>query len=178
MKSVRLHLLVLALLPLVVLIPTLLTFGMARWTASFNALLITNVASDLRIAEQYLQRIMAQSSSDIQAIAGSVSFAQARKKPAALERYLDEQRQRLGWDFLYHLTNIQQGRRRTMASHRHRCGWWQPNLNRYFPCRGPERPLGNACAPSLIAVDRHRSCGPNPAQFRRSRHGRSQRHCN
>jgi two-component system NtrC family sensor kinase len=80
MKSVRLHLLVLALLPLVVLIPTLLTFGMARWTASFNALLITNVASDLRIAEQYLQRIMAQSSSDIQAIAGSVSFAQAREK--------------------------------------------------------------------------------------------------
>ena len=107
MKSVRLHLLVLALLPLVVLIPTLLTFGMARWTASFNALLITNVASDLRIAEQYLQRIMAQSSSDIQAIAGSVSFAQAREKPAVLERYLDEQRQRLGWDFLYHLTNIQ-----------------------------------------------------------------------
>ncbi|MFB0940042.1 MAG: two-component sensor histidine kinase, partial [Paracoccaceae bacterium] len=65
MKSVRLHLLVLALLPLVVLIPTLLTVGMARWTASFSALLITNVASDLQIAEQYLQRIMAQSSSDI-----------------------------------------------------------------------------------------------------------------
>jgi two-component system NtrC family sensor kinase len=48
---------------------------------------------------------MAQSSSDIQAIAGSVSFAQARENPAALERYLDEQRQRLGLDFLYHLTN-------------------------------------------------------------------------
>ena len=107
MKSVRLHLLVLALLPLVVLIPTLLTVGMARWTASFSALLITNVASDLRIAEQYLQRIMSQSSSDIQAIAGSVSFSAVRENPTALAHYLNEQRQRLGLDFLYHLSDTQ-----------------------------------------------------------------------
>jgi two-component system NtrC family sensor kinase len=107
MKSVRLHLLVLALLPLVVLIPALLALGMTRWSASFNALLITNVESDLQIAEQYLKRIMSQGNANIAAIAGSVSFANAKNSPTALLAYLDQERRRLGLDFLYHLPGAQ-----------------------------------------------------------------------
>ena len=107
MKSVRLHLLVLALLPLVVLIPALLAVGMTRSSASFNALLITNVESDLRIAEQYLKRIMSQGNANIAAIAESVSFANAKDSLTALLAYLDQERRRLGLDFLYHLPEAQ-----------------------------------------------------------------------
>ena len=107
MKSVRLHLLVLALMPLVVLIPALLAVGMTRSSASFNALLITNVESDLRIAEQHLKRIMSQGNANITAIAVSVSFANAKDSPTALLVYLDQERRRLGLDFLYHLPKTQ-----------------------------------------------------------------------
>jgi len=81
MNSVRLHLLVLALLPLVVLIPALLAVGMTRCSASFNALLIANVESDLRIAEQYLKRIISQGNAHIAAISGSVFFAMQKIAP-------------------------------------------------------------------------------------------------
>ena len=92
MNSVRLHLLVLALLPLVVLIPALLAVGMTRCSASFNALLIANVESDLRIADQYLKHIMSQGNANIAAIAGSLSFANAKCGPTALLAYLGQER--------------------------------------------------------------------------------------
>ena len=107
MKSVRLHLLVLALLPLVMLIPALLAVGMTRWSASFNALLITNVESDLRIAEQYLKRIISQGNAHIAAISGSVFFVNAKDSSTVLLAYLDQERRRLGLDFLYHLPKTQ-----------------------------------------------------------------------
>jgi len=103
MNSVRLHLLVLALLPLVVLIPALLAVGMTRCSASFNALLIANVESDLRIADQYLKHIMSQGNANIAAIAGSLSFANAKDGPTALLANLGQERRQLGLDFLYHL---------------------------------------------------------------------------
>ena len=107
MNSVRLHLLVLALLPLVVLIPALLAVGMTRCSASFNALLIANVESDLRIADQYLKHIMSQGNANIAAIAGSLSFANAKDGPTALLAYLGQERRQLGLDFLYHLPEAQ-----------------------------------------------------------------------
>ena len=55
-NSVRLKLLVLALAPLGVLLPLLMFFAMARWTADYDELLIAKVDSDLRIAEQYLRK--------------------------------------------------------------------------------------------------------------------------
>ncbi|MEP4192432.1 MAG: hypothetical protein ABJN51_15205, partial [Sneathiella sp.] len=48
MKSVRLRLLLLALLPLVVLLPVFLGTAMVRWADKFDTLLIAKVASDLR----------------------------------------------------------------------------------------------------------------------------------
>ena len=66
LKSVRLRLLILALLPLIVLLPLLLGVGINRWAARYDALLIANVASDLRIAEQYLRRNLDSSETDVQ----------------------------------------------------------------------------------------------------------------
>ncbi|MCV6574102.1 MAG: cache domain-containing protein [Cohaesibacter sp.] len=102
MKSVRLRLLVLALLPLIVLLPGLLAITIMRWADRYDDLLISKVTSDLRIAEQYLQRIMAARADEIKAIAGSAKFKEANKDgPDAMQRFLLQQRQELGLDFLY-----------------------------------------------------------------------------
>ncbi|MEM1149085.1 MAG: cache domain-containing protein [Pseudomonadota bacterium] len=101
MRSVRLRLLVLALLPLVVLLPLLLGVTMVRWISKFDELLIAKVASDLRIAEQYFGRIEAAQAVEVAALAQSVQFAKALDVgPASLERFLNQQRGALGLDLL------------------------------------------------------------------------------
>ena len=101
MKSVRLRLLILALLPLVVLLPILLAITMTRWADEFDDLLIAKVASDLRIAEQYMQRIVTTQSKDIQALAGSARFADASQaSPQSLASLLEKGRIELGLDYL------------------------------------------------------------------------------
>lgn len=101
MKSVRLRLLVLALLPLVVVMPLLLAAGMNRYAAQFDALLITNVESDLRIAEQYLKRIMSISGNEIRGIARSAAFQEMLGDDGQrLDGFLELHRENLGLDFL------------------------------------------------------------------------------
>jgi two-component system NtrC family sensor kinase len=103
MKSVRLRLLILALLPLVVVMPLLLAAGMNRWATQFDALLITNVESDLRIADQYLQQIMTISGNDVQALARSVEFQDVLRDEVELADVLKRYRDSLGLDFLTYL---------------------------------------------------------------------------
>ena len=83
MTSVRLRLLVLALTPLIVLMPLLLVLGMSRWTADYDEVLIANVESELRIANQYLARLLAQTGNELDAVAGSVEFAEENALPGA-----------------------------------------------------------------------------------------------
>ncbi|WP_299750555.1 cache domain-containing protein [uncultured Tateyamaria sp.] len=101
MNSVRFRLLILALAPMVVLMPLLLFLGMTRWTADYDEVLIANVESDLRIAEQYLSRLMVQTGDELQAVAGSVEFAQT--PPSGRDAFFEEKRAALGLDFLYFL---------------------------------------------------------------------------
>ena len=102
MSSVRLRLLILALAPLIVLMPLLLYLGMTRWTADYDKVLIANVESDLRIAEQYLARLMEGTGDDLRAMSQSSRFeAAAAAGPGARDGYLGEQRAALGLDFLY-----------------------------------------------------------------------------
>lgn len=104
MKSVRLRLLVIALLPLIVLMPLLLLLGLSRWTSDYDKVLIANVESDLRIAEQYLSRIMVGTGNDLTALTSGVEFANILLQGnAARDRFLEEQRTALGLDFLYYL---------------------------------------------------------------------------
>ena len=101
MNSVRFRLLILALAPMVVLMPLLLFLGMTRWTADYDEVLIANVESDLRIAEQYLSRLMVETGDQLQAVAGSVEFAQT--PPGGFAAFFADKRAALGLDFLYYL---------------------------------------------------------------------------
>ncbi|MFU1477974.1 cache domain-containing protein [Roseovarius sp. C7] len=104
MKSVRLRLLFLALAPLVILMPLLLLLGMTRWSADYDKVLIANVESDLRIAEQYLARLMAGTGDDLRAVTELVEFAEIMAGDEGARRsYFDDKRAVLGLDFLYFL---------------------------------------------------------------------------
>jgi len=104
MTSVRLRLLILALTPLVVLMPLLLLLGMSRWTGDYDEVLIANVESDLKIASQYLSRLLDETGNDLGAVAGSVEFSRWLERPKAEQaQYLQQTRDRLGLDFLQYL---------------------------------------------------------------------------
>ncbi|MFW8595297.1 sensor histidine kinase [Cribrihabitans neustonicus] len=101
MRSVRLRLLVLALLPLVVLLPLLLGVTMLRWIGKYDELLFAKVASDLRVAEQYFGRIEATQAAEVAALAQSVRFARARAAGGGvLADFLAAEQAALGLDFL------------------------------------------------------------------------------
>lgn len=102
MQSVRLRLLILALAPLIVLIPLLLVLGVTRWTADYDKVLIANVESDLRIAEQYLNRLMTGTGEELHGMAGSVAFAEVLAQGDTAE-FFARQQKALGLDFLYYL---------------------------------------------------------------------------
>ncbi|MCT4608545.1 MAG: cache domain-containing protein [Pelagimonas sp.] len=91
-------------MPLIVLMPLLLLLGMSRWTSDYDKLLIANVESDLRIAEQYLARLMTGTGNDLTGIAESTEFARALDQGAAMHNaYLQDKRRQLELDFLYYL---------------------------------------------------------------------------
>jgi two-component system NtrC family sensor kinase len=103
MQSVRLRLLILALAPLIVLIPLLLLLGVTRWTADYDKVLIANVDSDLRIAEQYLNRLMTGTGEELEGLAGSVEFAEVLQETRDLDAFFAAKQESLGLDFLYFL---------------------------------------------------------------------------
>ena len=104
MRSVRSRLLILALLPLVVLLPLLMILATARWTVDYDDVVIANIESDLRIAEQYLGQILARTGADVAGAAQSTAFEDAALiGTAAFGRYLDQARSELELDFLYYL---------------------------------------------------------------------------
>lgn len=104
MTSVRFRLLILALTPLVVLMPLLLLLGMSRWSEEYDEVLIANVESDLKIASQYLARLLAQTGDELDAVARSVAFSRWFEQPDARQaELLDQTRQELGLDFLRYL---------------------------------------------------------------------------
>ena len=104
MSSVRFRLLILALLPLIVLMPLLLWLGMTRWTADYDRVLIANVESDLRIAEQYLDQLKTRTGADLTSIANSADFARFNQAPMT---FLVEEAHAKGLDFLYFIDSRQ-----------------------------------------------------------------------
>ena len=102
MRSVRLRLLTLALLPLVVLLPVLLGVTMWRWIDKFDDLLISKVASDLRIAEQYFTTLEITQATEVRALAQSVEFAVASaESTSAVSELLSQESVRRDLDFLF-----------------------------------------------------------------------------
>lgn len=101
-SSIRFRLLAIALLPTLVILPVLLAVTMARWEAKFDALLTSKVNGDLTIAHQYLSRILENTGEHLKALTDSAGFRDivARDGAAALPAFLEENRKRLGLDFL------------------------------------------------------------------------------
>ncbi|MEM0900632.1 MAG: cache domain-containing protein [Pseudomonadota bacterium] len=105
LRSVRLKLLALALLPLVVLLPILLGITVVRWMGQFDDLLLSKVESDLRIAQGYFERIRDRQSAAVSSVAGSAAMTVARRTGPAFEaEYLLSRRDELDLDFLISTT--------------------------------------------------------------------------
>ncbi|WP_136441737.1 sensor histidine kinase [Pacificoceanicola onchidii] len=103
-RTVRLRLLVLALAPFIVLMPLLLLLGMTRWTSDYDKVLIANVESDLRIAEQYLARLLDETGGDLDGLVKSVEFSEILSANATEKRaFFAAKRETLGLDFLYYI---------------------------------------------------------------------------
>ncbi len=100
-QSVRMRLLVIALLPMLVLMPLLLGSAVVRWTGRVDELLITKVNGDLTIADQYLQRLLENSGERLDALAQSAALRDVMDRPADRRAHLREARRALGLDFLY-----------------------------------------------------------------------------
>ena len=98
-RSVRLQLLVMALVPLMVLLPVLLVMGISRWNNDYNNLLIAKVESELQVAEQYLQRIVGATGTSVEALAASLAIQQAAEN-GRLNDFLTLEKDALGLDFL------------------------------------------------------------------------------
>lgn len=100
LRSVRVRLLVIALLPILVLFPVMLGGAMLRWSNKMDNLLIVKVNSDLTIADQYLQHLLENSVERLDALAGSVAFEEALQRDGA-KAYIAARKEELGLDFLY-----------------------------------------------------------------------------
>ncbi len=98
-RSVRLQLLVMALVPLMVLLPVLLVMGISRWNNDYNNLLIAKVESELQVAEQYLQRIVGATGTSVEALAASLAIQKAAENDQ-LNNFLASEKDALGLDFL------------------------------------------------------------------------------
>ncbi|MBI4986539.1 MAG: two-component sensor histidine kinase, partial [Rhodocyclales bacterium] len=74
---VRLRLLLLALLPMVVVLPAVLAFTLWWGGAQFDRLLISRVGSDLVTARQYFNRVIERVGADVRGLGESAAFARA-----------------------------------------------------------------------------------------------------
>lgn len=103
LRSVRVKLLAIALLPTLVILPLLLGVTMVRWGAKFDSLLISKVHGDLTIAHQYLSTILENTGERIESIATSARLQDVLQDDTAtqLGGYLEESREKLGLDFLF-----------------------------------------------------------------------------
>ncbi|MEP9347905.1 cache domain-containing protein [Xanthobacter sp. KR7-225] len=103
LRSVRMRLLAIALLPTLLILPAVLALVVTWWTKQFDNLLIAKVTGDLTIARQYLDRLMERSEEKLHALGDSVAFAQvaAQRDGAVMAEFLETRRRALGLDFLY-----------------------------------------------------------------------------
>ncbi len=102
-KSVRVRLLAIALLPMLVMMPLFLGVVVVNWSTRFDRLLIAKVNGELTIAHQFLSRLRERSSERVAALGASADFAriQATGNRVGMLDYLERERLRLGFDFLY-----------------------------------------------------------------------------
>ncbi len=103
LHSVRHRLLLIALLPMVVILPLIVGVLVHQWDKRFAGLLSAKVGSDLKIADQYMDQLMGDQLSALTAIAGSARFQEALQEPGsrdALDMLLAAKARRNALDFI------------------------------------------------------------------------------
>ncbi len=103
--SVRIRLLMIALLPTLVVMPLFFMVTAVNWSSRFDNLLIAKVNGELTIAHQYLSSLLKSSDLQVRAFADSAAFLEhvASQDTAAMLKLLQNRRAVLGLDFLYYL---------------------------------------------------------------------------
>lgn len=107
-RSIRVRLLLLALLPLAVVLPVLLAV-LAIWGGEYlDRLLITKVRADLAVAHGYFERVSEGIGRSVESLASSERLARTLSRPVAerigaTAQLLDDVRQGQKLDFLYFL---------------------------------------------------------------------------
>jgi two-component system, NtrC family, sensor kinase len=104
-RSVRARLLLIALLPMLLILPLFLGVTVASWSRRFDEVLIAKVNGELTIAHQHLAGLLASRGDAIAALSQSAALAsqteQATHDGTALLAFLAQERSNLGLDFLY-----------------------------------------------------------------------------
>jgi len=103
LHSVRFRLLVIAILPMLVVMPLLLGGTFAQWSGKFDNLLIAKVNGELTIAHQYMASILGKSRDEVKALGNSAVFARLTRdgNKEKINTFLEQQRKKMGLDFLY-----------------------------------------------------------------------------
>lgn len=102
-NSVRTRLLMIALLPMLLLMPMFGAVIILNWSTRFDELLIAKVNGELTIAHQHLEALKERAFENVQALGASAAFLQASQNDR-LPDLLEQQRQKNGFDFLYHIS--------------------------------------------------------------------------
>jgi two-component system, NtrC family, sensor kinase len=98
-RSVRARMLMIALLPLLIVLPMLLLTAAKNWTTRFDEVLIAKVHSELTIAHQHLAGLLQSRGAAISSLAASSAF---QATPfAERSAFLERERKTLGLDFLF-----------------------------------------------------------------------------
>lgn len=102
-QTVRLRVLLIALLPMLIILPTVLGLTVANWSKRFDEVLISKVNGELTIAHQHLSGLMQGRSDAIHALGQSAALARHREAAddAVMADFLAVRRAELGLDFLY-----------------------------------------------------------------------------
>lgn len=91
-----------ALLPMLLVMPLFGGIIVYNWSARFDNLLIAKVNGELTIAHQYLEGLKERSFEDVQALGASAAFLQATED-GNMPDLLASQRLNYGFDFLYYI---------------------------------------------------------------------------
>ncbi len=100
-NTVRVRLLLIALLPIMILLPLVLMTTVRNWSHRFDEVLIAKVSGELTVAHQHLAGLMQARGDAISALAQSAAYRDLHTDKAELRAFLEQERIRMGLDFLY-----------------------------------------------------------------------------
>lgn len=102
-SSVRTRLLLITLFPVLILLPLLLLTSVKSLSDRLDEVLIAKVHSELTIARQHLRGLQESRGAAVEVLGQSSALMSALRDGGSLAEFLEGQRIRLGFDFLYYV---------------------------------------------------------------------------